>query len=414
MLEPLGDLPSPPEPNYFHGEQLSFSDAELGATRSSGDDDLNLRYATGEVRIVTEQARYPLNTISGMVSGDDYELNPEFQRRHRWNAGKQSRLIESFIMNVPVPPIFLYEDEFSHYEVMDGLQRLTAISAFYNDELTLVGLEEWPELNGRKYSDLPEQIRRGVDRRYLSSIILLRETAKTALEAERLKQLVFERINSGGVALKEQETRNAIYNGRLNKLCIKLSRNEHLCRMWGIPLPTPEEEAGDIPDELEQNTHYRTMHDVELVLRFFAHRQRRRIGTGALRTYLDSYLKKGNLYPEETLDNLESLFVETIALVHEVLGDRAFWLWRFRHNKWGWLERPTTTAYDAFMFVFSQNLHRAPALRAASDAFRKEIPAFYEQYVEYFDARMTNMRNLRERDSLVSLFVDKVLSRGSA
>ncbi|NMO37307.1 DUF262 domain-containing protein [Streptomyces sp. GMY01] len=414
MAEPLNNLPEPPEPSYFAGEQLTFTDAELDLTEAGSDEDLNRRYASGEVRIVTEQARYPLNTIAGMVNSDDYELNPEFQRRHRWDAEKQSRLIESFIMNVPVPPIFLYEDQFSHYEVMDGLQRLTAIATFYSGGLTLTGLTEWPELNGRTYATLPEQIRRGVDRRYLSSIILLRETAKTPLEAERLKQLVFERINSGGVALKEQETRNAIYNGRLNKLCIKLSRNPHLCSMWGIPGPGQEEASGGASKELESNAYYRTMFDVELVLRFFAHRQRRRLGTGALRTYLDAYLKKGNLFHEKTLEDLELLFNSTVELVHTVLGERAFWLWRYRHNKWGWLERPTTTAYDAFMFVFSQNLHRADALRAASDRFREAIPAFYEEYGEFFDARMTNMRNLRERDALVSLLVDRVLDADEA
>ncbi len=406
-------LPDPPEAQLIEGERLTFG---LGQSRlfvDSSDTEINAKYIAGETRIVTEQARYPLNNIAGMVDSDDYELNPDFQRRHRWSAEKQSRLIESFIMNVPVPPIFLYEDKYSHYEVMDGLQRLTAIASFYNDDLTLTGLTEWSELNGRIYSNLPEQIRRGVDRRYLSSIILLQETAKNAQEAERLKQLVFERINSGGVALKEQETRNAIYNGKLNQLCIRLSRNNYLCKMWGIPEPTEAEQGVTIPIELEENRYYRTMFDVELVLRFFAHRQRRRIGTGALRTYLDMYLKQGNLFPKSTLEELESLFERTVKLVYDVLGEEAFWLWRYRHGRWGWLERPTTTAYDAIMFVFSQNLDREEILRSKSAELRAAFPPFYERYVESFDARMTNMSNLRERDSLVAMLVSQVVDDDS-
>lgn len=93
-------------------------------------------------------------------------------------------------MNVPIPPIFLYERDFSEYEVMDGLQRISAIIEFYENSYQLRGLEEWPELNGRTYSELPEQVRKGIDRRYLSSIILLKETAKTPEEARRLKELV--------------------------------------------------------------------------------------------------------------------------------------------------------------------------------------------------------------------------------
>ncbi|EKN6348121.1 DUF262 domain-containing protein, partial [Yersinia enterocolitica] len=156
----------------------------------------------GEIRIVTEQARYPLNTISSqIVHNKDYKLDPEFQRRHRWNNKRRSALIESLIINVPIPPIFLYEYDFSSYEVMDGLQRLTAIAKFYDDEFELEGLSQWPELNGRTYSTLPDKIRKGIDRRYISSIILLNETAKTSVQADFMKQMVFDRINSGGELL---------------------------------------------------------------------------------------------------------------------------------------------------------------------------------------------------------------------
>ncbi|MCM3515077.1 DUF262 domain-containing protein [Nocardioides sp. P86] len=399
--------------DLFPGEKLDFKIRDLSPSRAS-DESINRKYVSGEVRIVTEQARYPLNTIAGMVSSSDYELNPEFQRRHRWSPERQSSLIESFIMNVPVPPIFLYEDEYSHYEVMDGLQRLTAISTFYRDELTLSGLAEWPELNGRSYSNLPEQVRRGIDRRYLSSIILLRETASTPEEAQRLKQLVFERINSGGERLKEQESRNAIHNGPLNQLCIALSRNPNLCAMWGIPAPDDAEiVSGRISPALRANSDYQTMGDVELVLRFFAHRQRQRIGGGALRTFLDAYLRQGNLLPQGVLLALESLFKETVGLVYDVLGERAFWLWRFRNEKWGWLARPTTTAYDAIMFVFSQHLDDAQALRNLAPNFRDAMPVFYEQHFASFDARTTNMSNLRERDELVEDLVSKVLRSGA-
>lgn len=73
------------------------------------DEEINEKYLKGEVRIVTEQARYPLSTIKDMFNGKDYILNPDFQRRLRWDRIKQSKLIESFIINVPIPPIFLYE-----------------------------------------------------------------------------------------------------------------------------------------------------------------------------------------------------------------------------------------------------------------------------------------------------------------
>ena len=388
----------------FPGEQLQPAAGEKQQV-PMGDEAINEKYVKGEVRIVTEQARYPLNTIPGMVESDDYNLNPEFQRRHRWAHDKQSRLIESLIMNVPIPPIFLYEVEYSTYEVMDGLQRLTAIADFYRDRFALEGLDEWSELNGRFYSDLPEQVRRGVDRRYLSSIILLHETARDEVEAQRLKQLVFERINSGGVQLEPQESRNALYDGPLNQLCIRLARNTDLCQLWDIP-------DGSRPEvDLLENERYRKMEDVELVLRFFAHRQRSKRQRGALKVYLDDYLKQGNLFPSDTLQSLGTLFEGIFGLVHDTLSERAFWLWRYRYGHWDWLQRPTTVAYDAIMRVFSERLDAADAIVARRGLFQDEIKAFYEANASSFDARLTNLSNVRERDELFRGFVTGVLAR---
>lgn len=395
----------------FPKEKLTFT--HLGAARNVHffDEEINAKYIKGDVRIVTEQARYPLNAIAGMVESDDYQLNPEFQRRHRWNNAKKSRLIESFIMNVPIPPIFLYEDSFSHYEVMDGLQRLTAIYDFYRDKFDLEGLEEWPELNGRKYSELPDQVKRGIDRRYLSSIILLQETAKDESEAQRLKQLVFERINSGGVKLEPQESRNAIYNGPLNKLCIKLARNPYLCKTWDIPEPTEEELLKEkISDELVENELYRKMIDVELVLRFFAYRQRITDQRGSLKDYLDNYLKYGNLFEQIVLDNLKNLFVETIQLIYETFGEKAFWLWRNRNGNWNWFSRPTVVVYDPLMYVFSQKLGQREQILAKKEEFQEHIKEFYEGNYDVFEGRNVNRTNIEDRNKLLDEFVTNVLN----
>ena len=348
-----------------------------------------------------------------MVESDDYELNPEFQRRHRWDNTKKSKLIESFIMNVPIPPIFLYEDRFSHYEVMDGLQRMTAIYEFYIDRFSLEGLEEWPELNGRRYSSLPEQIKRGIDRRYLSSVILLQETAKNEAEATRLKQLVFERINSGGIKLEPQEARNAIFNGPLNKLCIRLARTPALCHMWGIPAPDEDElEQGKLSDKLLSNDSFRKMDDVELVLRFFAYRQRLSHQDGALKDFLDRYLELGNLMSLDVLNQLENLFIETATLVYNVLGSRAFWLWRYRESvsQWSWFGRATKVLYDPIMYVFSQFIPRSRDLIEKRDVLQDQIKIFYQQNYRSFEGRYTNISNNIERNQLFTEFLESILA----
>lgn len=243
-------------PGEYINEAPTLGDDGAGLS----DDEINSKYVKGEVRIVTEQARYPINSIAGIVEDPSYTISPEYQRRHRWDEERKSKLIESLIMNVPVPPIFLYEYDYSKYEVMDGLQRLTAIHEFYRDKFELTAIAEWPELNGRTYNQLPSKVREGIDRRYLSSVILLKETAHSEEDALRLKQLVFERINSGGVKLAPQETRNALFDGPMNQLCIKLSRYPALCRLWGITEPGQEELGGGSPSaDRVQNDDFRKM-----------------------------------------------------------------------------------------------------------------------------------------------------------
>jgi hypothetical protein len=395
-----------------HDDILQDDTPEVIMSRQMTDEEINEKYVKGEVRIVTEQARYPLTAIAGMVESDDYELNPEFQRRRRWDEGKKSRLMESFIMNVPVPPIFLYEDKFSHYQVMDGIQRLFTIYEFYKDKLELKGLKEWTELEGRTYSDLPEQIRRGIDRRYLSSVILLHETAKDPREAQRLKQLVFERINSGGVALRPQESRNALYNGPLNKLCIKLSRNIYLCKTWKIPEPTEEEiKRNVISKDLQENEVYQKMDDVELVLRFFAFKDNPTSPGKALRDFFDEYLREGNKYPHQKLNEYEELFENTIKLIYGTFQERSFCPWRFRYGNWDWYDNPTIIIYDALMYVFSQHIKNGEEIISHSQEFQENIKQIYQSNPEDFEGRKTNWSNILKRRQLFESLVNDIIGK---
>ena len=357
------------------------------------DNEINEKYKKGEIRIVTEQARYPLDSIEAMLDSEKYIRNPEYQRRKRWNNTRKSRLIESFIMNVPIPPIFLYEIDYSIYEVMDGQQRLTAIYDFYKGKFELEGLEYWQELNGRNYQNLPEQVQKGIDRRYLSSIILLQETAKSKEEAEYLKQIVFERLNSGGEKLTAQETRNALHNGKFNRLCIKLSENDPFRKMWYLPLESEGE------DKLLESESYRKMEDVELVLRFFAYRHIDN-SKSPVDKFLDEYLKQANNYSEETIDNLGNIFQETIQLIYSILGDSAFIPPKEQRNR----NTPLKTIYDPIMQVFANNIpHKESLLRNKPDIksnlySNKELLYIKEENNRsLFDGRYNNKKDVEAR-----------------
>ncbi len=384
------------EEKYFvTGEVFADKDKFSDSYTNLSDDEINDKYKRGEIRIVTEQARYPLDSIETMLDSNKYILNPEYQRRKRWDNTRKSRLIESFIMNVPIPPVFLYEIEYSIYEVMDGLQRLTAIYDFYKCKYKLEGLEYWQELNGRDYEHLPEQIQKGIARRYLSSIVLLQETAKSSEEADTLKQIVFERLNSGGEKLTPQETRNALHNGKFNQLCLRLSKNNLFRQMWKLPLESEGEE------KLLESESYRKMEDVELVLRFFAYRHIEQFKF-SVDKFLDSYLKQANNYPDSTIDELEVVFNETISIVHSVFKESAFIPPKVTRDR----KTPLKIIYDPIMQVFARNIdHKHQILdnvdlikeKIYSDESMKLLYKNKEENRPFFEGRYNGKRDIQSR-----------------
>jgi hypothetical protein len=137
-------------------------------------------------------------------------LRPEYQRRSRWTNKQKSLLIESFLLNIPVPPIFLFEGDLARYEVMDGQQRLLAVREFFSNQVRLSSLSVLAPLNGRRYSQLPSRTKRTLDRASLSAIVLLKESRTALRDANssrvlELKKFVFERLNTGG---KQQRSGN--------------------------------------------------------------------------------------------------------------------------------------------------------------------------------------------------------------
>ncbi len=372
------------------GETFDFSDKSDISRHLLSDEEINEKYKKGEIRFITEQARYPLNSINTMLDSGKYIINPEYQRRNRWNNTRKSRLIESFIMNVPIPPIFLYEVDYAIYELVDGLQRLTAIYDFYKGKFDLEGLEYWHELNGRNYKNLPEQIRRGIDRRYLSSIILLQETAKNTEEADFLKQIVFERLNSGGEKLTPQETRNALHNGKFNQLCIKLAKNDFFRQMWKLPLESEGEE------KLFESESYRKMEDVELVLRFFAYRHINSLKS-TVDKFLDAYLKQANDYPDSTIKELENLFTETINLIYSIFENSAF----IPLEGMGSKGMPRITIYDSMMQVFAKNIGYKRIFIEHRESIKENLYLYSGKESSYlkelFDGRYNNKKNIEAR-----------------
>lgn len=287
------------------------------------DSDIEEKYASRADRIVTETNREKLRNFADALRRPGYmDTRPFYQRRNRWDAKRQSQLIESILINIPIPPLFVYETEPDKYEVMDGQQRITAIRSFYSNELVLKGLERWPELNGRTYSKLPDTIKAGIDRRSISWVTVLNESSRDEEEAFQLKQLVFERLNTGGVKLSAQEIRNALYASPFNELLLELSREPMHRESWGLPNFEKVEEE-DTPDYLLNDRLYSEMGDVEVILRFFALRHVKEY-RGGMRSFLDSYMYRARKFDRHELSALREFYLSTLLLATNIFKDKLF------------------------------------------------------------------------------------------
>ncbi|WP_334311309.1 DUF262 domain-containing protein [Microcystis aeruginosa] len=334
------------------------------------DNEINEKYEQGERRILLEMNREKLPSFADSLKKPNYmETRPFYQRRDRWDAQKQSRLIESFLMNIPVPPLILYETSYNSYQVMDGQQRITAIENFYNNKLKLTGLDIWPELEGRTYESLPAKIKDGINRRAISTIVVITESLSDTEEALSLKQLVFERLNTGGVSLSRQEIRNCIYSGKFNELLLKLSENTIFAKAWDIPI--------DDKEELKENGFYKKMEDVELILRFFALRDTDQY-TGNLSKYLDNYMMKKSLnFSDENIQEFERVFNQTIELVSNIYQDQLFKPFdgKTKTHK----SKAYKVYYDAVMISFSNHLSDYQELITRKSAIIQETISLFTQ-----------------------------------
>ena len=180
---------------------------------------------------------------------------PEYQRGYIWDQKRASKFIESLLLDLPVPGVFLYRERDSEIQlIVDGHQRLQTLRFFYEGKFPtsdkvfgLTGLET--RFNGLSYDDLEIADRRRLDNSLIRATVMRQD--KPDVDATS-QYFIFERLNTGGVVLASQEIRAAIYGGDFNKLLHELNRNRTWRQLFG------------------KVTEDKRMRDEELILRYIA------------------------------------------------------------------------------------------------------------------------------------------------
>jgi hypothetical protein len=321
-------------------------------------------------RLTQERNDFLMPQILDFVNSKRWvNLRPEYQRRLVWSVQKQSLFIESLLLNIPIPQIFLFETDLSRYEVMDGQQRLNAVVSFYENGFALRGLEKWQELNGLRYRELPDKLQRGLDRRRLSATVLLLESAKDSLkEAGDVRKLVFERLNTGGQQLNAQELRNCLYAGAFNDMLIEVARAPEFSELWGIPAYAENvDAAGAISSKLATNRIYSRMLDCEIVLRFFAFRDPNNL-SGSVRDMLDRCMESNVKTPPAQVQTLGEEFLARLAVARSLFGEHAF---KYRDKKGHW--KPSQPLFDGLMVAIDQLWSKRAQLTRRSKHVQKAV-----------------------------------------
>lgn len=309
-------------------------------------------------RILAQPYDYSVQDIVNKIESGDIDLNPDYQRNYVWASNdeqqnKCSRLIESLLLNIPIPVIYFAEQkETLKYEVIDGQQRLYTFQRFLKDDFALKNLQLRDDVNDKKYSELSRQDRDEIRKRSIRAIVILNESD------EEVKYEVFERLNLGSIQLTPQEIRNNTLRGEFNDLLKELANERLFNTMLNLRLKSDD----------------KNMAREELVLRFFAYHDSEYKRVKNLSYFLTEYMKKNQNPSKDTINNFRNLFLKTVELVHEYLGNKAFS--NFGEKKGKWASLSNRSLYDAEMLAFS-------------DFIGKEITITSNQFIMELEKLMT-------------------------
>lgn len=265
------------------------------------------------IKIRTKSLDVSFNELYDMYQNGELTISPDYQRLFRWGEEKQSRFIESLILEMPVPPIFVIETDEGVYELIDGLQRISSYLHFRgerlgesaDDFLTLHGCDIVENLNGITFDKLPKALQIKIKRSFVRMEVIKKESETS------LKYHMFKRLNTGGELLSAQEIRNCTIR---------------LLGAKGI----------DFLEECCQNTDFKsvinkvapekkkTRYDQELVLRFFAIKNDIDNYKYPVTEYLTRYLEK--MTEEESFDykKEKEIFDSTFKFINENWNEEAF------------------------------------------------------------------------------------------
>lgn len=315
---------------------------------------------------------------------EDELVKPELQRHYVWDKKEASRFIESILMGLPVPSIFLAKLSDESKLIVDGFQRVMTVYGYVNGlfmgDDKAFKLSNSESINerwrGKTFKELETEDQRRIRSSTIHAIIF---EQKAPNDDDTSLHQIFERINTGGRTLTPQEIRNCISQGAFNKLLIDLNNNPRWRELFG----NPEKD--------------RRMKDLEFILRFFALssnevQESTRIQI-SLKNLLDRYMNLKENNNSESIQRMEKEFIDVIDLIYENLGINAFHNIATKEDIY--IERFHPTIYDSIMIATSKALKNNIDPIKLEEKKRKLLAN--KDYKKFISERTTNVDHIKGR-----------------
>lgn len=373
-----------------HDDDIQFEGEEV-------DDSSDLHLTDGRRTIRTDSADPEIESLHGKWKRGRLLLQPDFQRQFVWDGAKASRLIESALLSVPLPIVYLAEEPDNKESVIDGQQRLTSLFSFIDGRFPsgqpfkLTKMKVFPELNKKSYSDLSEELQDKI-RYYQIRTVTIRRDSDPDLKFE-----IFERLNTGAVPLNEMELRNCVYRGNYMALLKELAESVDFMNLVGLKKPD------------------KRMKDIELVLRFAAFYHATYLKYQApMKRFFNREMERYQHISDEDAQHLRDAFKNSVHIVKSLFGASAFR--RFYsgdgtdHNGLWEAQQFNTSLYDVMMGV----LHNKDKnqVYAALDSIREgliELMTTNHEFIDAITLGTSEIDRVTKRFDLVRHLVDDLL-----
>lgn len=346
--------------------------------------EVNDVYPNAEVRVT--RAQYSTLHIKRLVE-DRKELiiDPDFQRGNVWAKKQGAELVESILMGIPIPVMYLFEMRDGSKQVVDGRQRIAAILDFLNDKLILRDLKILPEYNNFKFSDLDAKMQGIFEDSQMYFYIIQPPTP------ERVKYDIFDRVNRGGTRLTNQEMRNALYRGKSTRLISELSKSEEFLRATGHGISSKRQKDNYVV--LRSISFYLLYKKSEIVLKQNGE-------SIEYKSDIDDFLAKMMIFinekaSDELIADCRAMFLRAMNNSYDIMGEDAYRFAAYEDENGKSRKRPINMPlFEMLVFIFSDD-----CVTTNKFVTRNAINKFKESY-DYQKMLMSNVdssTNVTER-----------------